>query len=530
MNYNQDEIISSLSKMFQEFSDPKRKKLIGTKIDSIISKYFDKISPEQLSLALISKYGSSLFDPKHGILETIIEGSDSGELFTLCQTFNIKNYDDPHDELLSIAKNKSNLKKFLQHYDLPDYFLIESPRDEREASQIVNIEYGEELKSLGYPHSYQNNIKLEILNRLEISSGKFSCLAVMPTGSGKTRTAIEFMIDFIRRKKNANIVWIVDSPELSEQALQNFIELWKLRGDRELKTYRCFNKLNPTIQFDRGCNVIFTAFDKMMAEKDKSTDLYDGIKNKTELLIIDEAHYSLAEKYNGILSDIRNNSSDQLITLGLTATPMRPDDNEFFGIKTFFQNNITPFKDENGNEIQDPLNYLQENNYLAEIEVEYLKIPKNEINETSREFNNKVIERIKISVGEGKQIIIFAASKDHAIALNILLRNENILSNCIVGETLPQERQILFKQFKNKEINVLINFDILSTGIDLPKVDELFLLRKFGQYTTAMQVLGRALRGELNGGNKKNRVISIINNETMIEDANDLFNLIKNMY
>jgi superfamily II DNA or RNA helicase len=258
--------------------------------------------------------------------------------------------------------------------------------------------------------------------------------------------------------------------------------------------------------------------------------LYNSIKHNTDLIIIDEAHFSLAKTYSSILSDIQNHSVANLVTLGLTATPLRPDDNEFYGIKHFFQNNITPFKDEHNRIIEDPLRYLQESNYLADIEVEYLKIPKKEFDELSSDFNSKIIERIKISVSEKKQIIIFAASKDHAIALNILLRNEKILSSCIVGETLTQERQILFKQFQKNEINVLINYDILSTGIDLPKVDELFLLRKFGQYTTAMQVLGRALRGELNGGNKRNKVISLIDNEIMIEDANDLFNLIKNMY
>ena len=111
-----------------------------------------------------------------------------------------------------------------------------------------------------------------------------------------------------------------------------------------------------------------------------------------------------------------------------------------------------------------------------------------------------------------------------------LLKTKDISSACIVGETASQERQHFFKEFTNKKINVLINYDILCTGIDLPKVDELFILRKFGQHTTAMQVLGRALRGERNGGNKTNKVISIKGNRDIINNANNLYNLIKNMY
>ena len=168
-------------------------------------------------------------------------------------------------------------------------------------------------------------------------------------------------------------------------------------------------------------------------------------------------------------------------------------------------------------------------------EIEYLNIPKSEIYETSKDFNDKVIERIISSVNQGKQIIVFARSKYHAIALDILLKDKKIKSECIVGETSTSDRQLFFKCFElekddEDKVNVLINFGILATGIDLPKVDELFLLRKFGNHTTAMQVLGRALRGLKNGGNKINKVISVKSNEEIVQDPSNLYNLIKNMY
>ena len=160
----------------------------------------------------------------------------------------------------------------------------------------------------------------------------------------------------------------------------------------------------------------------------------------------------------------------------------------------------------------------------------------------SREFNDKVIERIQASVDENKQIIIFAMSKDHAVALNILLQDKGLKSECIIGDTSPNDRINYFEKFKTNintnnpdepelfELNILINHSILATGIDLPRVDELYLLRKFGNETTAMQVLGRALRGEKNGGNLNNKVISIKGNKSKIADESELYNLIKNMY
>jgi DNA repair protein RadD len=530
MEYKHTEIIQSLSKIFDNLSDPIRKKLLGKKIDNIITPYFDRITSEQVASCLLSKYGSDLFNKKHQVLETIISGADKVELIQLAKEFKISvDSDNIWDELVEKSDNAKNLPIFLKHYNLPEYFLASKIKDDREVSEKIILKYNQNLLSLGYPHDYQNLIKLELIERINKNAGKFSALVAMPTGSGKTRTAIEFIIDFIRNRKKANIMWLVESPELAEQALQTFKSLWLLRGDRELTVHRCYNKFTPSINFNENVNILFSAFQKLNGEKKKNSTLFNSIKSNTHLLVIDEAHYSLAETYDDIISSIKNNSED-IITIGLTATPMRPDDTEFYGLKDYFNNLVIDFKDNNDNIIENPLLYLQEKGYLAQIEVEYLAIDSDEIKEESFDFNYKVIERIKSSVLENKQIIVFAMSKDHAVALDILLKHQNIKSSCIIGDTLTQERQTFFKDFQNKKINVLINFDILSTGIDLPKVDELFLLRKFGQLTTAMQVLGRALRGKENGGNEKNKVISIIKNKEKIHNANDLYNLINNMY
>ena len=530
MEYIHSEIIQSLSKIFDNLSDPIRKKLLGSKIDKIISPYFDRITSEQIASCLLSKYGSDLFNKKYKVFESIIMGSDKEDLLQLAKEFKISvNSSNLWDEIVEKLDNPRNLSIFLNHYSLPEYFLARKIRDDRRISEQIILEYNQNLLSLGYPHDYQNLIKLELIERINNSSGKFSVLIAMPTGSGKTRTAIEFIIDFIRNRKKANILWLVERPELAEQALQTFKTLWLLRGDRELTVHRYYNKFTPSINFDKNINLVFSAFKKINGEKKKNSSLFNSIKSKTHLLVIDEAHYALAETYDDIISSIKKNSED-IITVGLTATPMRPDDTEFYGLKDYFNNLVIDFKDNNDKIIENPLLYLQEKGYLAQIEVEYLTINSDELKEESIDFNHKVIERIKSSVSENKQIIVFAMSKDHAVALDILLKHQNIKSSCIIGDTLIQERQVFFKEFQNKKINVLINFDILSTGIDLPKIDELFLLRKFGQLTTAMQVLGRALRGKENGGNEKNKVISIINNKEKIHNPNDLYNLINNMY
>lgn len=540
-NYdNKKEIIRSLSALFGDVSKPLRASLIGLKIEKILSKYYDNISNEQIAQSLITQFGSEALLAKNKVFEKIVYGLDENEINKLAQYLNTPNAgNEIYDNVVEVISKK--YEEFLRYYKQSDYFKIKKEKDNRVVSEEIELEYEQKLISLGYPHPYQNLVKLELEERIRKSSGKYRALVVMPTGSGKTRTAVEFMIDFIRSRKKSNILWIVESPNLSEQSLQTFKSLWQLRGDRLIKVHRCFSRFVPQINFSTGTNIIFGAFDKMKGLQNNNDDFFNSLKESTDLMIIDEAHFSLAETYEEVISDIERNSPD-IKKIGLTATPMRSGDTEFYNLKDYFDANLIDFKDEDNNIINDPLKFLQKKQYLAHLVVEYLSIPEEDILEDSKEFNDKVIERIQNSLKEHKQIIIFAMSKDHAVALNILLQAKDIKSECIIGDTSAADRINYFNKFKTNinsdpsehpklfELNVLINYNILSTGIDLPRVDELYLLRKFGNETTAMQVLGRALRGKKNGGNLKNKVISIKGNKTKINNESELYNLIKNMY
>lgn len=516
-----------IDKYLINIPDPIRKKLIGDKVDQILSKYLDRISSEQLANILLSRYSTDVFNTQYQVFETVINRLDEEEVKKVANFLGLNVKNDVWDKVINVIPSKK--KELLNYFNLPEYFLLKKEADNRKTYSIINNEYNEKLTSLGYPHPYQNSVKLELQEKIKTSSSNYSSLIVMPTGSGKTRTAIEFMIDFIRDKKSCNILWAVESPELAEQSLQSFNSLWKLRGDRQLKVQRCFGRFIPEINSINQINIVFAGFDKLISLKKNKHQFYNDFSSKTDLLIIDEAHFSLAETYESLISDIKR-YSENLIIVGLTATPMREDDDEFMNLKHFFLNGQIEFKDDNNNHISDPINYLQEKGYLAKIIPEYLKIDPKDIDQFSEELNNQIINRAKISIEKNEQIIVFAMSKDHAIALNILFKYHELKSECIVGETLVSDRQEFFKQFKDKKINILVNYSILSTGIDLPKVDLLILARKFQQYTTAMQVVGRALRGEKNGGNKTNTIVSIINNSQIINDPSNLYNLINNMH
>lgn len=526
--------ISAFSVLFENTSDPKRKQLIGKEIDQILAPYYDRPTPNQIAQSLIARFGSEALLPRNPVLKAVVFGLDKNEIQKLSNHLNLSyNHIDIYDEVL--ASLKVDITPLLEFYNLPNYFSLRSLPDNRSTSEVLSLKYEQPLVSKGYPHSYQNRIKIEALQKVRSIRSEYKALIVMPTGSGKTRTALEFMIDFIRGESSTNILWAVESPGLSEQSLSAFKGLWNQRGDRELTIHRCFNKFKPNFDPNNGVNITFGAFAKINSLKDENDAFYSSLKRNLNLLIIDEAHSSLAETYESLISDIQT-SSRNLITIGLTATPMRNDDNDLFNLKTYFSRNSFEISDKNLQRISDPISYLQSKGFLAHVDCEYLNIPHEQIAEKSKEFNSKIIERIKVSLEEKKQIIVFAMSKHHAIALKILLQEENVKVACITGDTPPHDRLVYFDEFQSKskdssfKLNVLVNYGILSTGIDLPRVDELFILRKFGNLTTAMQVVGRALRGKKNGGNERNKIISVKSNRDTIHSESDLFNAINNMY
>ena len=75
-----------------------------------------------------------------------------------------------------------------------------------------------------------------------------SCLLVMPTGSGKTRTAIQTLGEYIFENNSDfnGIIWIADRDELCEQAAESFsallpfiveqpVPMWRYWGGREIE-------------------------------------------------------------------------------------------------------------------------------------------------------------------------------------------------------------------------------------------------------------------------------------------------------
>ena len=357
----------------------------------------------------------------------------------------------------------------------------------------------------------------------------------MPT-QRKTYTALEAAVDIFRLPyQNKFVVWIVDSNELAEQALVSFQYLWKMKGDRPLKVFRFFSGFEPAFEEADGGMAAFTSFDKAHAvltnhEHDAYQSFWHLIDNKT-LLVVDEAHASVAETYEPTIRAFIATESARLV--GLSATPGRNDPLLAQELARLYTGKLVSITDEQGKTLDDPIAFLQSNGYLARIKVEELesgldvtdhresKVCRTLAEDAKR--NEVILGQIARAVEQDEPTIVFSCTKDHVLALIALCRAKEIGAEFMTGDTPQAIRNEILQRFRDGKVRVLINYEIVSTGVDLPNVKRMIITRPIGSPILYSQILGRALRRPKNGGNVENTVVNIRDNLTNFVSANFVY-------
>ena len=357
----------------------------------------------------------------------------------------------------------------------------------------------------------------------------------MPTGSGKTATALEIAVDLFRLPSQRKfVVWLVNSPELAEQAYETFKQLWMQKGDRSISVHRMYGQFTPDFRNITG-GFVATTFDKLRQPMSDSShpshsSVWSLVRN-TDLLIVDEAHTSVAETYELIVRQFLTANDPTLV--GLTATPARNDIEATGHLASLYSGKLISIQDDQGKSIDDGIGYLQKLGYLANLELKELEsgvvcedqeagaICRQLAENSSR--NEIILKQIDLAANAGEPTLVFSCTKDHVFALMALCRARAIHAEFIVGDTPASERVRILDGFRRGEVKVLINHEILATGVDLPNVRRLIITRPVGSSILFSQILGRALRGPKNGGQDTNTIVSIRDNLLMFGSANLVF-------
>jgi len=424
-------------------------------------------------------------------------------------------------------------EQFTGFFGLPPELNFRKVLDERPDRELVAAKFGDTRVVRSFLHPYQKRVKDEIVTHSSNPGARF--LVQMPTGAGKTYTALEAVVDMFRLPRQESFaVWLVDANELAEQAFDAFRDLWYLKGDKALNLFRVFKTFCSDFREHRG-GVVFASFDKLNSIlKNRDHKDYQAawhlVKN-TRLLVVDEAHTSVAPTYEECIRAFIN--ADSCVVVGLSATPGRTVAEEVLDLTRLYSTSLIRIVDDENRSITDPVKFLQDRGYLAHLAIEILETGSNPQGTEDQvctalakdpERNKKIIEQIKLAAKARQPTLVFACTLDHVFALKILCAASGVDCRIITGATGQSARIDLLNSFRKGEYFVLLNLDLLSTGIDLPNVQKIIITRPVGSPILYSQILGRALRGPLNGGRPENIVLTLKDNLVNFPSANLVYN------
>ena len=450
----------------------------------------------------------------------IIDSLRREEIEILCKNMNLTINSDYWNTLKRIDYKGNNLKILFDFFG-------------EEISQEIELDWVQEFSiSPNYPlYPYQRNV-LKKINTV-LTSEKNRVLLHMPTGSGKTRTTINFICRYLLENENTNVVWFANTIELLDQAFIEFNKAWINLGDREIKAVKYWGKSNIDLSTLKGTFIV-AGLDKTYNTLLSNAGKMSAFSNNCSLVIMDEAHQAIAPTYSLLINSLLIINKASLI--GLSATPGRtwnsPDEDS--KLANFFYKQKAKIIIEG---YENPVDYLIEKKYLAKTvntklffnsgtslsaqDLIYLKenyVLSNKVLKKISEDrlrNLAIISKVKELIKKHQRIILFAITKPHAIVLNSLLTAIDIKSNVLTSDTNSIERNRIINNFKvsrkdNPESLVLCNYGILTTGFDAPETSCAVISRPTDSLVLYSQMVGRAIRGEESGGNEEAEIITVI--------------------
>lgn len=404
---------------------------------------------------------------------------------------------------------------------------------------------------------YQNWMRKSIGQFLRDNSKK-RAIVHMPTGAGKTRTSMEGIVDFVRSlvESRVSVIWVAHSEELCEQAYEQMVSLWRKHATEEANIVRLWGGNSGVALADDKPNFVITSFQTIhsMISSHKNESFYrvSMLKGMNALLVVDEAHQSTADTYQSVIEFLTNNESK---VLGLTATPgrdyLKGQGTATQELAAFYENNKLNIVDDEGRQLEDPIKYLQDKKVLAKVErikletntyvqltpnerskvEECLEIPGSVLHRLSNDNQrtNLIVAQTMILAVERKlQTIVFAASKQNAIDMAVLLQLNGCSAAAITDDST--DRTLSIESFKNGDVKVLTNYGVLSTGFDAPNVGAVVIGRPTLSVVLYSQMIGRGLRGELMGGLSSCVLLDVIDNIENMPPSEQAFTYFDNHY
>lgn len=362
------------------------------------------------------------------------------------------------------------------------------------------------------------------------------------TGTGKTRVGMEYVAEVLQGQNPGLVVWIAQKNELIDQACDSMEQLWPWLGQSSGSQLRILrysegSQLGESELSLRPCLLVATSSQLIMRMHSGDAFAANALKN-ARMLVVDEAHYALAEGHQRIVKNyfnLRRSVGRDGKLLGLTATPGRSNlhhGGESFLLAELFGNKLVVPDVPSGGE---GLRWFQEKGYLSKLIHETVELNeqgaqgatailgKSRIDKVFRQrsipqsaltslgarptYNKKIAELLESLMRQGKRTIVYCCSIRQTTVLASLLASMNVESGVIHHELDYRDRRQTLQRFRNGEIAILLNVEVLTTGFDAPCVDTIVMCRPTMSRVLYEQMIGRGMRGPQMGGTAKCRVV-----------------------
>lgn len=460
-----------------------------TKGKILVSQYLNFTQPEALHRLLnfdnidlrVSTVGNlhskGYFFNHDDILDVIIGSSNlTANALTINKEWNLKVSAGTESELAKLA-----LKEFYSEFEraIPvDESWINKYRDIYYKQRFYSLDRIKDFESTQTKELKPNKIQEEALMRLKAlrAEGKTKALIVSATGTGKT-----FLSAFdVKEFKPKKFLFIVHRGTIAERALDTYKSLMP-NINAALYSGKSKNK---------DADFIFATIQTIS----RDDHLTQFAKDHFDYIVVDETHHAEAATYKKVMEYFQPK-----FLLGMTATPERTDGVNVFSL---FDHNIAY-------EIR--LQQALEQDMLAPFHyygVSELEIDGKTVEDTT-EFNlliadervRRIIEVSKLYGTDSEVIkgLVFCSRIDEAKELSKKFNLKGFKTVALTGEDSEEFRLQCIKKLESEKeledkLDYIFSVDIFNEGVDIPKVNQIIMLRPTQSAIVFVQQLGRGLR------------------------------------
>ena len=380
----------------------------------------------------------------------------------------------------------------------------------RDRGNITDLKINDEITNRPYQ-------KMAITNICEwLNSNHRRGLLVMATGTGKTRVAISLVDILTRNKWITNVLFLADRTSLVSQAKRNF--------EKHLPN-QSFCELSGKDTKDFNARMMFCTYQTMINYIDAEDKRFTS--GRFDLIIIDEAHRSIFNKYGSIFKYFDS------FLVGLTATPKdEVDANTYriFGCEAGIPNFDYRLEDavrekylvgyhvinrtsklmregikynELSEEEKEQIDniFVEEDTPTPEFEISGSEMFKQLYNKDTccKVLEDLMRQGLRVNSGEtlGKTII-FAYNHKHAQMIVDCfweMYPDHPANTCqLVDYSVNYADDLVLKFESDEEFRIAVSVDMLDTGIDVTSVLNLVFFKPVKSKIKFVQMIGRGTR------------------------------------